>query len=408
MRSLAWIGRGFRGPLRDFLMADAVEPTHYGRAFGLERAGDMIGAVVGPLLAIALITAGVAFRGMLLIALIPGLAAAACVMFLVRERRFRPEGETRTIRGMHGSLPRRFRPLVAAILVFGIGDFSRSFLILAAAKASGAGGAVNLGWLAVAMPVAMYAAHNLISAVATFPAGRASDTFGRRRVLAVGYGLGLGCNVLLALGHGSLALVAAAFVVSGIYIAIEETAEKALVAEMLPREIRAYGLGILVAANAAGDMISSVGVGLLWDSIGAGAAFGAAAVFSGIGLLMLILWRGAGREDGPPPRSRRERLARPAWAKISARSRPTDAPRGDVRSGNPSPGPLPRDRGSAGWSRSGSVRRSLKFMDCLAISSDIKCAAFAGAGPGHQDGRQTPKATRHKGWIWVTMRVPWI
>ena len=47
MRSLAWAGRGFRSPLRDFLMADAVESTHYGRAFGLERAGDMIGAVVG-------------------------------------------------------------------------------------------------------------------------------------------------------------------------------------------------------------------------------------------------------------------------------------------------------------------------------------------------------------------------
>lgn len=295
MRSLAWIGRGFRGPLRDFLMADAVAPAQYGRAFGLERAGDMVGAVIGPLLAIALVAAGVAFREMLLIALVPGLAAAACVLVLVRERRFRPEGEVRTLRGMHASLPRGYRPLVAAILVFGIGDFSRSFLILAAAKASGATGALDFTILAVAFPVAMYAMHNFISAVATFPAGRASDAMGRRGVLAVGYALGLGCNVLLAFGHGSMALVAGAFVVSGIYIAIEETAEKALVAEMLPREVRSYGLGVLAAANAAGDMISSIGVGLLWERVGAGAAFGAAAVFSGLGLAMLLVWRSSGR-----------------------------------------------------------------------------------------------------------------
>src|SRR5262249_55154948 len=59
LRSLAWISRGFRSPIRDHLLADAVEPTHYGRAFGLERAGDMLGAVVGPLLATLLIWAGI-------------------------------------------------------------------------------------------------------------------------------------------------------------------------------------------------------------------------------------------------------------------------------------------------------------------------------------------------------------
>ena len=85
LRSLAWVGRGFRGPLRDYLLADAVEPTHYGRAYGLERAGDMLGAVAGPLMATLLIWAGVDFRAVIFWTLVPGLLAAASMFFLTRE-----------------------------------------------------------------------------------------------------------------------------------------------------------------------------------------------------------------------------------------------------------------------------------------------------------------------------------
>jgi MFS family permease len=66
LRSAAWMGRGFRGPLRDFLVSDSVEPRFYARAFGLERAGDMIGAVAGPLLALSLLAAGIAFKSVML------------------------------------------------------------------------------------------------------------------------------------------------------------------------------------------------------------------------------------------------------------------------------------------------------------------------------------------------------
>jgi len=58
LRSVAWVGRGFRGPLRDFLVSYSVEPRFYARAFGVERAGDLIGAVVGPVLALTLLAAG--------------------------------------------------------------------------------------------------------------------------------------------------------------------------------------------------------------------------------------------------------------------------------------------------------------------------------------------------------------
>ena len=276
LRSAAWAGRGFRSPMRDFLVSDSVEPRFYARAFGVERAGDMIGAIAGPLVALALLATGIAFQSVLLIAIVPGLAAAACVMFLVRERISDP-AKARAA-ALRPAMPSGYWPLIGAVLVFGLGDFSRSFLILAIAKTAPS----------VGLPVVLYALHNGVSALATFPAGHLADRFGRRRVLAAGYALGLGVNLTLAIASHSIPGVCVAFLLSGLAIAVEETVEKACVAEVLPRETRSYGLGVLATANALGDMVSSVGVGLLWDRVGPGAAFGSAAACSGAGALLLF------------------------------------------------------------------------------------------------------------------------
>jgi len=284
LRAAAWVGRGFRGPLRDFLVSDSVEPRFFARAFGVERAGDMVGAVVGPLLALTLLAAGIALQSVLLLAIVPGLLAAGCVVWLVKERAHDPEVPAAALRP---AMPSGYWPLVGAVLLFGMGDFSRSFLILAVAKAAPVaddGKAMVFG-----LPVLLYALHNGVSALATFPSGHLADRFGRRRVLAAGYVLGLGVNLTLAFGSRALPAVCFAFLLSGVAIAVEETVEKACVAELLPRDSRSYGLGVLATVNAVGDMVSSIAVGILWDRVGAGAAFGSAAACSAAGLSLLIL-----------------------------------------------------------------------------------------------------------------------
>jgi len=287
LRSLAWIGRGYRSPLRDFLISDAVPASHYGRAFGLERAGDMAGAVLGPLAAAGLLALGLGYRKIFAAAFLPGILAAACVWLFVREKP-REAAAPSSIRLIHARLPRGFLPLLGAILVFGMGDFSRSFLILAAARALG--GRAHGPW-GLSLPVLLYVLHNAVSALSTFPAGRASDRWDRRRVLAVGYGLGVLCNLLLCLRGGSIAALTLAFVISGMYIAVEETVEKACVSQMLPRDVRSYGLGLLAAANAAGDMASSVYVGILWEWAGPAWAFGTACAFSAAGCALVAALR---------------------------------------------------------------------------------------------------------------------
>jgi len=286
LRSAAWIGRGYRAPLRDFMMSDAVPPTHYGRAFGLERAGDMIGAVAGPLSAALLIAIGLGYRQIFAWALIPGILAASSVFFFVREKPHHPDTPV-ALHDIRARLPSGFGLLLTAILTFGMGDFSRTFLILVAVRRLGAGAALGTGGLFLSLPILLYVLHNAVSALATVPAGRAGDRWSKKRVLTLGYALGAVCNLLLWAGTGSRASLALIFALSGVYIAIEDIIEKAYVSELLPRSVRSYGLGLLATANAAGDMLSSLYVGILWEWVGPLWAFGAAAAFSCAGFVFL-------------------------------------------------------------------------------------------------------------------------
>ncbi len=289
LRGAAWIGRGFRGPLRDFLLADAVAPTHYGRAYGLERAGDMLGAVAGPLAATLFVWAGMEFRTVILWTLVPGLLAAGALFFLTHERRLesshshQPDQSATQVRP---PFPRAFWFFLIGVLLFGLGDFSRTFLIWLAAEGLGENGAPATG--AVSGAVLLYTLHNLVSAGVAYPIGRLGDRLSKFRVLLWGYGIGVGTNVLLAWFSDSPGWLTAAVILSGLYIAVEETLEKAVAAEMLPRDLRSLGFGVLACANAVGDMASSFSVGFLLEAGHSGWAFGLAGAMGAAGLAWLM------------------------------------------------------------------------------------------------------------------------
>jgi len=286
LRSTAWSGRGFRGPLRDFLLSDEVKQTHYGRAYGLERAGDMLGAVSGPLVAVLLLWLGVAYRSILIWAIVPGLAAVAAVLFLVRERVPSVAAAPAAAGAPKPSIPRPFWLLLVGVLLFGLGDFSRSFLIWIAARSLGEQGKGAPGTLSIA--VLLYVMHNLVSASAAYPIGRWVDRRSKMKTLAAGYALGVVTNAVLAFRSGEIGWVVAAVVMSGLYIAVEEVVEKASVAQFLPRELRSLGLGILACGNALGDMVSSVTVGTLLQTGSPGLAFGIPAALGALGVLWLL------------------------------------------------------------------------------------------------------------------------
>src|SRR5258705_3928158 len=86
LRTVAWFGRGFRSPLRDFLLADEVGPTHFGRAYGFERSADMIGAVVGPLVAAGVVAVGLQLRGGVLWGILPSVISGLAIVPFTRDR----------------------------------------------------------------------------------------------------------------------------------------------------------------------------------------------------------------------------------------------------------------------------------------------------------------------------------
>ncbi len=280
-RMAAWAGRGFRSPMRDFLLADEVGTTHFGRAYGLERSADMVGAVLGPLLAALFVALGATFRTVILVSLAPSLVAVLSFGLFTRDKPAPPKpADAPTAKA---PLPRAFWLFTIGVFLFGLGDFSRTFLIVIAA---GALGGTTDGLLSTA--VFLYAGHNFVSALAAYPAGKLGDATSKFKVLVGGYALGVITNLAFAFGHASLPIVIVAIAMSGIYIAVEETLEKATVAEQLPREQRSLGLGILAAANAAGDFLSTLFVGLMLASGNATLAFAVPAAVGALGVVWML------------------------------------------------------------------------------------------------------------------------
>jgi MFS family permease len=282
LRVAAWCGRGFRSPLRDFLLADEVESTHFGRAYGVERSADMLGAVAGPLLALALLWRDVALPTLIALSIIPALLAVVFIAGFTRDKPT-PSRAAAAPAASH-RLPRRFWLFLVGVLLFGLGDFSRTFLIFLVADqlgGSAAAGALGAG-------VVAYTAHNVVSGIAALPAGRLGDRVPKWKVLAIGYALGVVTNLVLAGALTSLVGLGVAVAGSGVYIAVEETIEKSAVAELLPREQRSFGFGILACANAVGDMVSSLYVGTLLAAGQGRLAFTLAAVCGALGLVWVV------------------------------------------------------------------------------------------------------------------------
>jgi MFS family permease len=285
-RVSAWIGRGSRSASRDVLMAEASHPAAAGKAFGMERAGDAAGAVLGPLLALLLISLGTEARHVMRWSLLPGVLAFLCISVLVVERTHELPAKPRSFRASIAGTGAPFRRYLAGILVFGCGDFSRTLLILYATEHVN-GSLFTLGGATLA--ISLYVLHNAVSAFAAFPIGALSDRVGRKPVIVGGYLFAAATTVAFAVLPPLPIALLALFFCSGIYIACEEVAEKAYASELLPKDVKGTGMGVLAAVNGLGDMISSAIVGGLWSLLPERPALGflAAAALQLVGAVVL-------------------------------------------------------------------------------------------------------------------------
>ena len=284
-KSFAWLGRGIRGPPRDAILAKAVEKKDLGKAFGFERTGDTLGAVAGPALAFLLLSA-IGMREIFWLAVIPSLLAAIVFWKFVKDKNPKPARNTKGIAASLKELPSGFKRFLVAVLVFGISDFSHTLLILFAVAQL----TPSLGFAAAtAMGVLLYTLHNIVYAAACYPFGSLGDRFGRRKLLIAGYGLAVLTFIGFIVAPPSIIAYAILFSLAGIYVASEDTLERALGGEMVVQSKRTLGYGALATMNGVGDFVSSLVVGILWSAIGFSAGFAYAAIVGGIGTVALFV-----------------------------------------------------------------------------------------------------------------------
>ncbi len=269
------LGKGIRTAPRDALVADSVGPQQRGLAFGLHRAGDTAGAMVGMLIALvvvwlmqtdALTLARETFQRLILISMVPGFLAVVGLVWLAREvpvTELRPRPQL-SWRG----LPPEFRRYVLVVLLFTLGNSADAFLILRAQERG----------LSVLGVLGMLATFNLVYAVISGPAGALSDRIGRRKLLVGGWLV----YALLYLGFG---LAAAAwhiwvlYALYGIYYGTVEGTAKAFVADLVEKEQRGTAYGVYNAAVGIAALPASLIAGVLWQGVGSWQGFGAAAPF---------------------------------------------------------------------------------------------------------------------------------
>jgi MFS family permease len=278
------LGKGIRTAPRDALIADSSVEGKRGTAFGLHRALDTGGAVVGVLLAYFFFTrfAQGEYTPVFLWSLIPA-AIGVLLLFFVREAKSKAGKEARLPSLRWSILPRKLQLFLVIALIFTLGNSSNTFLLLRAN---------NLGFTP-ALAILLYLVYNVVYGLASYPAGRLSDRIGRKTLLVAGYAF----YGLVYLGFALVNLPSQAWILwtlfgfYGLYIGFTDGVEKALVSDLAPADLRATAIGLHATIVGIGLFPASFIAGQLWDRIAPSAAFyfgGGMGLLAAVGLMLVL------------------------------------------------------------------------------------------------------------------------
>jgi MFS family permease len=269
------VGKGLRTAPRDALVADSIGPGDRGLAFGVHRAADTAGAVVGLLLAIAVVShvqrgaaelGGPAFRVLVLASLVPAFLGVLVLALGAAEVRKAgtPTGPRLGLRGLGAP----FLAFLAVSAIFDLGNFSDAFLVLRAQERGI--GVSEILWILVGF--------NVVYALVSTPAGRLSDRAGRKRVLTFGWLTYAGVYLGFALARSGVH-VALLWLAYGAYYGLTAGTARAFVADLVVPERRGTAFGTYHALLGLIDLPSSILAGVLWQGAGSWPGLGPAAPF---------------------------------------------------------------------------------------------------------------------------------
>jgi len=257
------VGKGIRGAARDALIADSVDPKFRGRAFGFHSAGDNAGAMLGPLIAFALLRwEGFDLRRVFLWTAVPGALAMLVLVLWVREVPRSGAAAKPKADRLEGGMGRRFWGFLGVLVLFTLGNSTDAFLLLRANQ---------LGVAAAFIPI-VWAVLNVVKAVTNTPGGILSDRLGRKPLIVAGW-------LVYALVYFAFARAHAAwqawalFAAYGLYFGLTEGVQSALVADLVPAARRGAAFGWYNLAIGIAALPASLLFGAVWDRWGSPVAF---------------------------------------------------------------------------------------------------------------------------------------
>ncbi len=273
------IGKGLRSAPRDAMLAQSVDASQRGLAFGFHRAMDNFGAVIGPLVAAAMLAAGMSLRHVFLWAIVPGVVVIALALFLKdapQEPAQKPAAFSWTLR----DFPPAFRRYLIVLALFTLGNSSNMFLLLRAR---------DLGLPQAQVPI-LWALTSLVAALLSTPLASLSDRLGRTRLIVSGWIVYAIFYLILGLQTDNTWALWPMFAGYGLFLAATEGAEKALVADMVPRASSGTAFGWYNLVVGLFLLPASVVFGWLWQLETPLVAFGFGAGCALAAALLLKFW----------------------------------------------------------------------------------------------------------------------
>ena len=278
------LGKGIRGAPRDALVADVTPPEQRGAAFGLRQALDTVGAVLGPIVAIALMAALAGnIRAVFWIAVLPAWAAVVLLVTGIDE----PKQHAERSSGPHPAP--RARAAAARRRVLECRRDRRSVHARAVQRSVSRTACARCrpvaGWTPLALVVM-----NLTYVASAYPVGKLSDRIGRVGLLAWGLVMLIVADLILALGTG-LGVTLVGIAVWGLHLGLTQGILSAMVADTAPAPLRGSAFGVFYLASGVATLAASLLAGVLWTAAGPSTTFFAGAGFAAVALAGLISWR---------------------------------------------------------------------------------------------------------------------